>query len=178
MDTWDEFLRWATPSALLTPDGTIHSLNAPMAATLGRPAEQCVGYDFLDLLPETQRASAESLLIHGATTKTVAMRVLEFSGPDRASVVSLIEARPVKDPASRERLVWVHSVDARNDPGGLLIPFRLAAAAADLGLWMYEPRKRRLDWLGAHPRWPRCSRMPRRPWPGWSGGFTQATGRP
>ncbi|MFF2519423.1 SpoIIE family protein phosphatase [Streptomyces sp. NPDC058086] len=151
MDTWDEFLRWATPSALLTPDGTIHSLNAPMAATLGRPAQQCVGYDFLDLLPETQRASAESLLIHGATTKTVAMRVLEFSGPDRASVVSLIEARPVKDPASRERLVWVHSVDARNDPGGLLIPFRLAAAAADLGLWMYAPRTRRLDWLGGAP---------------------------
>lgn len=59
------------PSALLTQDGTIHSLNAPMAATLGRPAQQCVGYDFLDLLPETQRASAESLLIHGATTKTV-----------------------------------------------------------------------------------------------------------
>jgi hypothetical protein len=46
MDTWDEFLRWATPSALLTPDGTVHSLNAPMAATLGRPAQQCVGFDF------------------------------------------------------------------------------------------------------------------------------------
>jgi hypothetical protein len=51
MDTWDEFLRWATPSALLTPEGTIHSLNAPMAATLGRQAKQCVGYDFVGLLP-------------------------------------------------------------------------------------------------------------------------------
>lgn len=151
MDTWDEFLRWATPSALLTLDGVIRSLNAPMAATLGRPAEQCAGYDFLGLLPESQRASAESLLVHGATTKTVAMRVLEFSGPGGASVISLIEARPVKDPASRERLVWVHSVDARNDPGGLLIPFRLAAAAADLGLWMYSPRKHQLDWLGGAP---------------------------
>ncbi|WP_328920339.1 PP2C family protein-serine/threonine phosphatase [Streptomyces sp. NBC_00208] len=151
MDTWDEFLRWATPSALLTLDGAIRSLNAPMAATLDRPANRCVGHDFLGLLPEDQRAAAESLLIHGATTKTVAMRVLEFSGPGEASVISLIEARPVKDPASRERLVWVHSVDARNDPGGLLIPFRLAAAAADLGLWMYAPWKHQLDWLGGAP---------------------------
>ncbi|WP_063611333.1 SpoIIE family protein phosphatase [Streptomyces sp. 142MFCol3.1] len=151
MDARDEFLRWATPSALLTLDGTIHSLNDPMAATLGRAAEECVGYDFPSLLPETQRASAESLLIHGATTKTVAMRVLEFCAPGGASVVSLIEARPVKDDAGRERLVWVHSVDARNDPGGLLIPFRLAATAADLGLWMYAPRKHRLDWLGGAP---------------------------
>ncbi|MFE5143730.1 PAS domain-containing protein [Streptomyces fagopyri] len=151
MDTWDEFLRWPTPSALLTAEGTIHSLNAPMAATLGRQAKQCEGYDFLSLLPETQRPSAESLLIHGATTTTVAMRVLEFSRPGKASVVSLIEARPVKDPASRERLVWVHAVDARNDPGGLLVPFRLAAAAADLGLWMFTPRSQRLDWLDGAP---------------------------
>ncbi|WP_405766133.1 SpoIIE family protein phosphatase [Actinacidiphila glaucinigra] len=132
-------------------DGTVRSLNAPMATTLGRPAEQCVGHDFCGLLPETQRASAENLLTHGATTKTVAMRVLEFSAPGRASVVSLIEARPVTDPAGRERLVWVHSVDARNDPGGLLIPFRLAAAAADLGLWMYSPQENQLEWLGGAP---------------------------
>ncbi|MFI8179944.1 SpoIIE family protein phosphatase [Actinacidiphila glaucinigra] len=132
-------------------DGTVRSLNAPMATTLGRPAEQCVGHDFCGLLPETQRASAENLLTHGATTKTVAMRVLEFSAPGRASVVSLIEARPVTDPAGRGRLVWVHSVDARNDPGGLLIPFRLAAAAADLGLWMYSPQENQLEWLGGAP---------------------------
>ncbi|MEU6547022.1 SpoIIE family protein phosphatase [Streptomyces sp. NPDC046859] len=149
MDTWDEFLQWATPSALLALDGTIRSLNAPMAATLGRPAAQCLGHRFPSLLPEGQRASAESLLTHGATTKTVAMRVLEFSAPDRATVVSLIEARPVNDP--RERLVWVHSVDARNDPGGLLIPFRLAAAAADLGLWTYSPLEHQLKWLGGAP---------------------------
>ncbi|MDX2708584.1 SpoIIE family protein phosphatase [Streptomyces sp. PA03-6a] len=151
MDSSDDLLRWATPSALLAVDGTVRSLNAPMAATLGRPAEQCVGHDFCGLLPETQRASAENLLTHGATTKTVAMRVLEFSAPGRASVVSLIEARPVTDPAGRERLVWVHSVDARNDPGGLLIPFRLAAAAADLGLWMYSPQENQLEWLGGAP---------------------------
>ncbi|MFF3359801.1 hypothetical protein ACFYWN_46300 [Streptomyces sp. NPDC002917] len=66
-------------------------------------------------------------------------------------LISLIEARPVKDPASRERLVWVHSMDARNDPGGLLIPFRLAAAATDLGLWIYAPWKHQLDWLGGAP---------------------------
>lgn len=151
MDSSDDLLRWATPSALLAVDGTVRSLNAPMATTLGRPAEQCVGHDFCGLLPETQRASAENLLTHGATTKTVAMRVLEFSAPGRASVVSLIEARPVTDPAGRERLVWVHSVDARNDPGGLLIPFRLAAAAADLGLWMYSPQENQLEWLGGAP---------------------------
>ncbi|MFF7209795.1 SpoIIE family protein phosphatase [Streptomyces sp. NPDC008238] len=151
MDASDDLLRWATPSALLAVDGTIRSLNAPMAATLGTPVEQCVGRDFSDLLPESQRASAENLLTIGATTKTVAMRVLEFSAPERASVVSLIEARPVTDPAGPERLVWLHSVDARNDPGGLLIPFRLAAAAADLGLWMYSPRENELEWLGGAP---------------------------
>lgn len=60
MDTCDEFLRRPTPSALLTADGTIQSLNAPMAATLGRPTEECLGYGFLRLLPESQRPSAES----------------------------------------------------------------------------------------------------------------------
>ncbi len=73
------------------------------------------------------------------------MRCAGVSGAGRASAVSLIEARPVKDPASRERLVRVHSVDARNDPGGLLIPFRLAAAAADLGLWSHHLHERP-DW--------------------------------
>ncbi|MGY6021678.1 PAS domain-containing protein [Streptomyces spinosirectus] len=151
MDTWEELLRWATPSALLAPDGTIRSLNAPMAAALGRPEKQCVGHHFPGLLPESQRASAESLLTHGATTKTVAMRVLMFSAPDRASVLSLIEARPLIDPTGHERLVWVHSVDAHNDPGGLLIPFRLAATAAGLGVCTYAPQERQLEWLGGAP---------------------------
>lgn len=152
MDTLDELIRRTDPSALLTPEGAIRSLNTAMATALGRPAEeQCVGHDFLGLLPETQRASAESLLTHGATTKTVAMRVLEFSGPGSASVVSLIEARPVKDPASGERLVWVHSVDAGNDLGSLLIPFRLAAGAAELGLCMYSPHEFQVTWLGGAP---------------------------
>jgi hypothetical protein len=68
MDTWDEYVRRAEPSALLTPDGIIRSLNVSMATALGRPAEQCVGHDFRDLLPESQRFAAESLLTHGATT--------------------------------------------------------------------------------------------------------------
>jgi hypothetical protein len=82
MDAWDEFLRWATPSALLESDGTIHSLNAPMAATLGRPANQCIGHDFIGLLPETQQAEGESLLIHGATPRR--SRCVSWSSPDRA----------------------------------------------------------------------------------------------
>ncbi|WP_369243702.1 PAS domain-containing protein [Streptomyces sp. R41] len=151
MDTLDELIRRTEPSALLTLDGTIRSLNASMAAMLGRPAEQCVGHDFLRMLPETQRASGENLLTHGATTKTVAMRVLQFPGPGSASVVSLVEARPVEDPAGGPRLVWVHLVDARNDLGGLLVPFKLAAAAADLGLWMYSPEEHQLEWLGGAP---------------------------
>ncbi|MGW3248263.1 hypothetical protein [Streptomyces sp. NPDC001070] len=51
-----------------------------MASALGRPGEQCVGRGFGDLLSEDQRISARSLLAHGATTKRLAMRVLEFPG--------------------------------------------------------------------------------------------------
>ncbi|MCX4419284.1 hypothetical protein [Streptomyces mirabilis] len=35
--------------------------------------------------------------------------------------------------------------------GGLLIPFRLAAKAANLGLCMYSPQERELEWLGGAP---------------------------
>lgn len=151
MDASDELLQRATPSALLTLDGVIRSLNAAMATTLGRPREQCVGHGFGDLLPEDQRISAEGLLTHGATTKRLAMRVLEFPGTSTASVVCLVEARPVTDPSSGERLVWVHSLDARHDLGGLLIPFQLAAKAADLGLCMCSPDEHQVEWLGGAP---------------------------
>ncbi|MFF2937402.1 SpoIIE family protein phosphatase [Streptomyces mirabilis] len=151
MDASDELLQRATPSALLTLDGVIRSLNAAMATALGRPREQCVGHGFGDLLPEDQRTSAEGLLTHGATTKSVAMRVLEFPGTSTASVVCLVEARPVTDPSSGERLVWVHSLDARHDLGGLLIPFQLAAKAADLGLCMCAPDEHQVEWLGGSP---------------------------
>ncbi|MEU0822621.1 SpoIIE family protein phosphatase [Streptomyces mirabilis] len=151
MDASDELLQRATPSALLTLDGVIRSLNAAMATALGRPREQCVGHGFGDLLPEDQRISAEGLLMHGATTKSVAMRVLEFPGTSTASVVCLVEARPVTDPSSGERLVWVHSLDARHDLGGLLIPFQLAAKAADLGLCMCAPDEHQVEWLGGAP---------------------------
>jgi serine phosphatase RsbU (regulator of sigma subunit)/PAS domain-containing protein len=135
----------------LTLDGVIRSLNAAMATALGRPREQCAGQGFGDLLPEDQRTSAEGLLTHGATTKSVAMRVLEFPGTSTASVVCLVEARPVTDPSSGERLVWVHSLDARHDLGGLLIPFQLAAKAADLGLCMCSPDEHQVEWLGGAP---------------------------
>ncbi|MFE2611205.1 SpoIIE family protein phosphatase [Streptomyces mirabilis] len=151
MDASAELLQRATPSALLTLDGVIRSLNAAMATTLGRPREQCVGHGFGDLLPEDQRISAEGLLTHGATTKSLAMRVLEFPGTSTASVVCLVEARPVTDPSSGERLVWVHSLDARHDLGGLLIPFQLAAKAADLGLCMCSPDEHQVEWLGGAP---------------------------
>lgn len=47
--------------------------------------------------------------------------------------------------------MWVHSLDAGNDRGGLLIPFRLAAKAANLGLCMYSPQECELEWLGGAP---------------------------
>ncbi|MFF2431725.1 SpoIIE family protein phosphatase [Streptomyces mirabilis] len=148
MDASDELLQMATPSALLTLDGAIRSLNAAMARTLGRSVEQCVGRGFGDLLPASQLTAVKSLVAHAATTKTVAMRVLEFPGPGTASVVCLVEARPVNDPVGGESLVWVHSLNAGNDLGALLIPFRLAAKAANLGLCMYSPQERELEWLG------------------------------
>ncbi|MGW1801014.1 SpoIIE family protein phosphatase [Streptomyces sp. NPDC001984] len=147
----DELLHKADPSALLTLDGVISSLNAAMATALGRSAQQCRGRDFGDLWPASQRMSAESLVAHAARTETVAMRVLEFPGRGGASVACLIEARPVKDPAGDEQLVWVHALDARNDLASLLIPFRMATAAADLGLWMYSPQGQQLEWLGGAP---------------------------
>ncbi|MGW0632506.1 SpoIIE family protein phosphatase [Streptomyces sp. NPDC002758] len=160
MDASDELLRRADPAALLTLDGAIRSLNAAMATALGRPAEQCLGrdlaeqclgQDFGDLWPANQRMSADSLVRHAAKTKTVAMQVLEFPGRGGAPVASLIEARQVKDPAGDEQLVWVHALDTRNDLASLLIPFRLATTAADLGLWMYSPQGRQLEWLGGAP---------------------------
>src|SRR5262245_19836193 len=151
MDASDELLRSAGPSALLTLDGAIRSLNAAMASNLGRPANQCVGRDIGDLLPASQRMSARSLVAHAATTGTVGMRVLEFPGPGHAPVVCLIEARAVKDPADGEQLVWVHSLHAGNDLSSLLIPFRLASKAANLGLCMCSPDDRQLEWMGGAP---------------------------
>ncbi|MFF3878270.1 SpoIIE family protein phosphatase [Streptomyces sp. NPDC001978] len=152
MDASDELLRRPDPSALLALNGAIRSLNAAMATVLGRPAEQCLGHDFGDLLPASQRMSAENLVAHAARTKTVPMRVLEFPGRGGAPVACLIEARPVKDPAGDEQLVWVHALDARNDLTSLLIPFRMATEAADVvGLWMYSAHGNRLEWLGGAP---------------------------
>ncbi|MER6121945.1 SpoIIE family protein phosphatase [Streptomyces sp. NPDC001795] len=151
MDASDELLRSADPAALVTLDGVINGLNAAMATALGRPAEQCLGRGFGDLWPASQRMSAESLVVAAARTRTVAMRVLEFPGPGGASVACLIEARQVKDPAGDEQLVWVHALDARNDLASLLIPFRLATEAADLGLWMYSSYDHSMEWLGGAP---------------------------
>lgn len=161
MDASDEILHMPTPSALLNLDGSIHSLNEAMAWTLGRPVEQCVGRGFGDLLPASQLTWAERLVSHAAATETVVMRVLEFPGPGSAFVVLLVEARRVNAPAGGEALVWVHSLDARNDRGGLLIPFRLAAKDANLGVCMYSPLERKLEWLGGAPAlealFPDCS---------------------
>ncbi|MEU4091952.1 SpoIIE family protein phosphatase [Streptomyces sp. NPDC026673] len=151
MDASNELLRRACPSALLTLDGAMRGLNAALASALGRPAEQCLGRDFGDLWPASQRTSAESLVDHAARTTTAAMRVLEFPGQNEVPVACLIEARQVKDPADGEQLVWVHALDSGNDLRSLLIPFRLATEAADLGLWMYAPHRDELEWLGGAP---------------------------
>ncbi|MFI6359435.1 PAS domain-containing protein [Streptomyces sp. NPDC050743] len=89
MDTSDELLRGDDPAALLTLDGVVSSLNGAMATALGRTPEQCLGRNFGDLWPADQRFSAENLVSHVATGKTVAMRALAFSGPGEASVVCL-----------------------------------------------------------------------------------------
>ncbi|SEP05023.1 SpoIIE family protein phosphatase [Actinacidiphila rubida] len=151
MDASDELLQVNGPSALLTLDGVVRRLNAAMARTLGRPAEQCVGRGFGDLFPAEQLTAIDSLVTHAATTKSVAMRVLEFPGPGAASVVCLVQARSVDDPVGGGRLVWVRSLDAGNDRGGLLIPFRLAAKAANLGLCRYSHQAHELEWLGDAP---------------------------
>lgn len=151
MDASDELLRKPDPAALLTPDGVISDVNAAMASMLGSPAEQCRGRSFGDLLPANQRLSAESLVAHAVKANTVVMRVLDFPGPGRASVACLIEARPMTDPVTGENLVWVHSLDARNDLTSLLIPFRMATSAGDIGLWMYSSHEHNLEWLGGAP---------------------------
>ncbi|MFF3791750.1 SpoIIE family protein phosphatase [Streptomyces sp. NPDC001981] len=151
MDASNELLQRACPSALLTLNGAMRGLNDAMATALGRPAEQYLGRDFGDLWPASQRMSAESLVGHAAMTSTAAMRVLEFPGQNGVPVACLIEARQVTDPAGGEQLVWVHALDSGNDLRSLLIPFRLATEAADLGLWMYAPHQDQLEWLGGAP---------------------------
>lgn len=151
MDTPDEVLRTPYPSALVTPDGVIRHLNEPMASALGTSVEQCVGRDCADLLPEDQRAPAKRLVAQAGAGRH-AMAVLEFPGTSSASVVFLVEAQPAQDPSNGGQLVWVHSADTQNDLTSLLIPFRLAAKAAGLGLWMYSPSDRQLQWIGGAPR--------------------------
>jgi serine phosphatase RsbU (regulator of sigma subunit)/PAS domain-containing protein len=152
MDASDELLDKSSPAAVMTGDGVIRRLNGPMATSLGRPAEQCVGRSFPDLLAGDQKAAAEHVLAQGAGGERRAMTVLEFPGTGDASLVLLIEARAVEDRAGGEQSVWVHSLDTQNDMAGLLIPFRLAAKAAGLGLWMYSPPDRQLQWIGGAPR--------------------------
>ncbi|MFB7334032.1 SpoIIE family protein phosphatase [Streptomyces adustus] len=151
MDALGEIHRSACPSALLTLDGAVRDLNAAMATALGRPAEQCLGRDFGDLWPASQRMAAENLVAHAARAAAVAMRELEFPGRDGVPIASLLEARQVKDPAGDKQMMWVRVLDARNDLTSLLIPFRLATAAAGLGLWMYSPQKDQMEWLGGLP---------------------------
>ncbi|GAA3074363.1 SpoIIE family protein phosphatase [Streptomyces glomeratus] len=151
MDALDDLHRSACPSALLTLDSAVRDLNAAMATALGRPAEQCLGRDFGDLWPASQRMSAENLVAHAARADAVAMRELEFPGRDGVPIACLLEARRVKDPAGDKQLIWVRVLDARNDLASLLIPFRLATAAAGLGLWMYSPHKDQMEWLGGLP---------------------------
>ncbi|MET8952143.1 SpoIIE family protein phosphatase [Streptomyces sp. NPDC004393] len=151
MDALDELHRSACPSALLTLDGAVRDLNAAMATALGRPAPQCLGRDLGDLWPASQRMSAENLVAHAARADAVAMRELEFPGRDGVPIACLLEARQVKDPAGDKQLIWVRVLDARNDLTSLLIPFRLATAAAGLGLWMYSAQQDQLEWLGGLP---------------------------
>ncbi|SNT52828.1 SpoIIE family protein phosphatase [Actinacidiphila glaucinigra] len=151
MDASDELLRRACPSALLTLEGAVRGLNDAMATALDRPLERCVGRDFKDLWPASQQMPAESLVAHAARADAVAMRELEFPGRNTVPVSCLLEARQVRDPAGGRPLIWVRALDTRNDVTSLLIPFRLATAAAGLGLWMYSSQEDHLEWLGGLP---------------------------
>ncbi|MFF7184918.1 SpoIIE family protein phosphatase [Streptomyces sp. NPDC008222] len=144
MDASDELLRRAEPSALLHPNGVVRSVNAAMAMTLCRPAEQCVGRYAWELVPESQRLVVERMVTHASK---LAMRVLELPSPGGASLVFLVEARPVTT-AGGEQLVWVHSLNVHKDLGSLLMPFRLSAKSAGLGLCIYHPEVQQLEWLG------------------------------
>ncbi|SEN46448.1 SpoIIE family protein phosphatase [Actinacidiphila rubida] len=151
METSQELLAGAGPAAVLTTDGSVVGLNDAMAEALGRSQEQCLGQRFGELWPEGQRMSARSLVAHAVTEKTVAMRVLDFPGAPSASLVELIEARRVRVGEDGSRRVWVHALDTHKDMASLLIPFRLAAAAAHVGLWMYSSADATLEWLGGEP---------------------------
>lgn len=151
MDNTDQFLRRAEPSALVALDGTVRSLNGAMVAILDCPAEDCMGRRAADLLPDRQGVAIGDLVAHTAATKRLAMRVLEFPGAGRAPVICLVEARAVTHTGGRQE-VWVRTRDMRDDLGGLLIPFRMAAQAADLGLCTYAPRDGQFEWHGGAPR--------------------------
>ncbi|MEV6762281.1 SpoIIE family protein phosphatase [Streptomyces sp. NPDC051105] len=146
MDAADEFLRRAEPSALLYLDGIVRSLNTAMATALSRPAEQCVGRYAWELVPDSQRPVVERLVTH-ASRQRLAMRVLDLPSPDGASLAFLVEARPMTTDGG-EQLVWMHSLNVQKDLGSLLMPFRLSARAAGLGLSIYHPEAQELEWLG------------------------------
>ncbi|MFD3452021.1 SpoIIE family protein phosphatase [Streptomyces sp. NPDC058691] len=146
MDASDELLRMAEPSALVHPGGIVRSVNQALATALHKPAEECAGRYLADLVPASQRSVVERIVTH-ASNQRVAMQVLELPRPGRASIVTLVQAQPVTTPVG-EQLVWVHSLNVHNDLGSLLIPFRLSARSAGLGLCVYHPQVEELEWLG------------------------------
>ncbi|MGW7421712.1 SpoIIE family protein phosphatase [Streptomyces sp. NPDC054813] len=149
MDFSDELLDRSEPSALLYPDGVIRSLNTAMATALGRRIEQCVGRHIWELVPASQSSVVRRIVAH-ANEQQLAMRVLELSRPGRVSMVTLVEARSMTA-AGGEQLVWVHSLSMHNDLGSLLIPFRMSAKSAGLGLCVYLPEVQQIEWLGGAP---------------------------
>jgi PAS domain-containing protein len=150
MDASNELLRETEPSAIVTVDGIVRRLNAPMTTVLGRPEDQCVGRDLTALLSADQAVLARRLLAQGAMDHPRAMAVLVLPGSE-ASLACLFKAQPAADAADGEKLVWIRSLSARNDLAGLLIPFQLAAKSAGIALWTYSPAKRQLEWLGGVP---------------------------
>jgi hypothetical protein len=156
MDTSNELVHSVDPdgpaSVLLTTAGTIRALNASMALALGEPAEKCIGRDFAGLLPETQRTTVKVLVSHVARSRTPAIRVLEFQGHSDVPTACLVQAQAVRTGEEGHRLVWVREVDAQDDLDSLLIPFRLAAKAADLGVFVFWREQKRFEWLGGSPR--------------------------
>lgn len=150
MDVSDELLRTADLSALVTADGVIRHLSTAMAAALGGSVDACIGHELAGLLSKDQTIAAERLLALGAMGEQPAMGVLVFPGHD-ASLACLFKARPVRCGNKGEQLVLICAVPAEDDVADVLIPFQMAAEAADVGLWMYSPSDRQLRWVGGGP---------------------------
>ncbi|GGO84372.1 SpoIIE family protein phosphatase [Wenjunlia tyrosinilytica] len=136
-------------AAVLSLDGRVRALNERMAAALGVRVHESEGRLFGDLMAsDFQRTTAE-FLVHAAreSSDPSTMRVLEFPGAHGTPLACLVEATRITPPG-QEAFVQVREVDLHGRLGMMLVAFRLVAKLADVALWVYADKERRLEWLG------------------------------